>query len=121
VLVLCDGRFETDFSNTNRTLVYGPYTRLPYGEHEITFKVNAEGLGDCLESLLVFDVAEDLTEVGCAELIGQAGADALRSGEVKIRFFNGSPSALFEFRIHAQGQPFKGKLAFLGASLRQSR
>ena len=53
------------------------------------------------------------------ELVGVNGAEVLRNGEVKLRFFNSAPRALFEFRIYTSGRPFNGKLAFYGASVRQ--
>jgi FkbM family methyltransferase len=112
--------YETDFSAPDGCIVYGPYVRLPWGEQEVTFHVRASGLDDQeLSSVIMFDIAQDITRVASVELVGANGAEVLRNGEVKLRFFNSAPRALFEFRIYTSGRPFNGKLAFYGASVRQ--
>ncbi len=111
---------ESDFSHQDGCIVYGPYTPLPYGEMEVVFHVEAKGLtADGLRAPLGFDVAQNLMRIASADLIGLSGADALRSGEVRLRFFNSSPRETFEFRIHQKGKPFDGKLVFLGATVRR--
>jgi hypothetical protein len=116
------GSIEMDFSGSNPCLVYGPYVRLGWGEHEATFHLRTEGLGDQqLKSAIEFDVAQDFSRINSIQLLGATGASALRSGEVRIRFFNEAPDAVYEFRIFAPepGHPFEGKLNFSGVSLRR--
>jgi hypothetical protein len=92
---------------------------MPFGEQEVTFHVQAIGLGDRdLSSEIMFDVAQDMVRIASIELIGAEGSNILRSGKVKLRFFNGAPKALFEFRIRTLGRPYEGTLNFYGATLR---
>ena len=108
---------ETDFSQQN-PIIYGPYVPLPWGEQEVTFHVRTIDLTDELLSTITFDVAQDYRRIAEIHLIGTDGAQILRSGEVKLRFWNGTPKALFEFRIFINGRPFAGKLMFYGVSVR---
>ena len=114
-------RIESDFSHRDGCIVYGPYTPLPYGEMEVVFHVEAKGLtADGLRAPLCFDVvAQAVMRIASVDLIGPSGADALRSGEVRLKFFNSGPRETFEFRIHQKGKPFDGKLMFLGATVRR--
>lgn len=118
-LVLGGGKWRTDFSMTDAFITYGPYIRLPYGEFEVGFHVETEGLGrQALRVPIRFDVAADTAQVEVADLVGREGADRLRDGVVRLRFFNSQPKALFEFRIATFGLPFDGALLFSGVSLR---
>jgi SAM-dependent methyltransferase len=111
---------ETDFSITDNCVAYGPYVRLPAGEHEATFHVRAIGLGDQeLASPITFDVAQDAIRIASVELVGLEGSNVLRQATVSLSFNNNIPESVFEFRIYASGQPFQGTFVFFGVSLRR--
>jgi hypothetical protein len=111
---------ETDFSVTDTCVIYGPYLQLPWGKQEVTFHVQAVGLGDQeLISAIGFDVAVDTTRIASVDIVGLEGNKMLQRGEVKLRFYNNAPKGLFEFRTFTWGRPFKGKLVFFGVSVRR--
>jgi len=112
-----EGNWLLSFGDDLTCLVFGPYTPLPKGEHAATFLVEAIGLNDSLASSVTFDVARDGERLNSIELIGADGADRLRRGRIVVRFRNDTPTAHFEFRIYANGQPYDGKLKFGGVSL----
>jgi SAM-dependent methyltransferase len=111
---------QTDFSVTDTCIVYGPYVRLPPGEHEATFHIKATGLGDQdLASPITFDVAQNMTRIASVEAVGLDGNNLLRNEKVTLRFRNNNQESLFEFRIFTEGRPFHGTFVFFGVSLRR--
>jgi len=110
--------FTFNSDATAGCLVFGPYVRLPEGEHEVAFNVSTSlPESKSLQASIMFDVAQDFTSQVSVKLDGDTGAAALRSGSVRIRFHNGSPQSKFEFRIHTTGKPYEGHLTFHGIEL----
>lgn len=69
--------------------------------------MKAEGLeGRSLASPINFQVAADMSTLNSSDLNSLEGADVLRSGIVKVKFFNSLPKGLFEFRVFTAGKPF---------------
>jgi FkbM family methyltransferase len=110
--------WSTDFSTTDRCIIFGPYVRLPRGDLEAIFHFTQTGLSDGLASPIVLDVAVDRIRLDSVSLEGSAGAQMLWSGAVKLSFFNGSPNGVFEFRVDTAGKPFDGVLTFHGVEVR---
>jgi FkbM family methyltransferase len=117
-----EDRIESDFSHADGCIVYGPYLPLPYGAMEAVFHVEASGVTpEKFTTPLRFDVAQNEMAIASVDLIGAEGAEALRSGAVRVPFFNNSPREKFEFRIEQRGgRPFEGRLTFLGATVRRA-
>jgi len=110
----------TDFSVSDDCLVWGPYVRLPTGEHEATFHIKAIGLGgEELASPITFDVGQDMIPIASVRVVGLEGNKVLRNEKVVLRFHNNAPESVFEFRIYASGHPFQGTFKFFGVSLRR--
>jgi SAM-dependent methyltransferase len=113
---------DTDFSFDGTCAIYGPYQPLRVGNYRVTFHFEAIGLGDgALESVLEFDVAQDMNRVASVALSGHEGADTLRNGSVTLTFSNDRALSQFEFRVFTFGQrPYKGSFRFYGVALQRS-
>jgi FkbM family methyltransferase len=110
-----EGAWLLSFGAGVNCLAYGPYIRLPRGEHTATFLVEPrESDVPNLKSELMFDVARNGERLNWVELIGESGYSRLSSGKISVRFRNESPNAEYEFRIYATNTPFEGKLHFSG-------
>src|SRR5271166_6015555 len=101
---------ETDFSESDDCVAYGPYVRLSTGGHAATFHIEAVGLGDQeLVSPITFDIAQDTRRIASVEFVGPEASNVLRNEEVVLCFDNNAPESVFEFRIYASGRPFQGR------------
>ncbi len=110
---------ETDFATAPCCWVWGPYVALRAGRYRVELALEATGLGMLpLSAPIRIDIGRNWLPTDAeVTLIGESGANILRTGKVAIEFDNDVAGALHEFRIHLDGPAFPGTLRFYGASL----
>jgi ADP-heptose:LPS heptosyltransferase len=109
---------ETDFSVSNRHLIYGPFMRLPAGRFRATF-----GLRISSPAIWLSRVQIELdASIGGKTILAARKLPASRIGHhpgdtLQLDFTNPEDQSGIEFRVRAQGRPLLGRLAFHGVRL----
>ncbi len=109
---------ETDFSVSDRCLVWRPYVALPVGDYRAKFFFETIGLDDRpVNCRVVLDVAQNFRQICSTAIEGTDGYKSLKDGSAILQFTNKIPESNFEFRLSTFGKRLGLKLRFEGVYL----
>ena len=110
--------FETDYSETDQWIVWGPYVSLEVGEYKARFCFEVDEFSEEPgDGKVTLDVTRNFEQMGSTTLEGKEGFKALRVGSAILQFTNTIPAANFEFRLFTSGKGLGEWLRFYGVFL----